>query len=136
MNEPLPHHLGGHKNRTHTDEGVLRFARDELGVKSMLDIGCGPGGQVYKAIEMGIDARGIDGDHTLVRDKPELFELHDFTKGKFDPNTKVIIHIFISSNLSTMKITKLYLNNIQMIVYLKMKYLIVENMVKDLIVED
>ena len=84
MNEPLPHHLGGHKNRTHTDEGVIRFARDELGVKSMLDIGCGPGGQVYKAIEMGIDARGIDGDHTLVRDKPELFELHDFTKGKFE----------------------------------------------------
>ena len=35
MNEPLPHHLGGHKNRTHIDEGVLRFARDELGVKSM-----------------------------------------------------------------------------------------------------
>ena len=39
----LPSHLGGHKSRTHIDVGVLKFARDKLKVKSMLDIGCGTG---------------------------------------------------------------------------------------------
>ena len=45
----LPTHLGGHKGRTHIDVGLLKFARDKLKVKSMLDLGCGPGGQVYEA---------------------------------------------------------------------------------------
>jgi len=87
MNKPLEKHLGGHKGRTHTDIGVLKYAMTELGCKSMLDIGCGPGGQVYEAHKLGLDARGIDGDHTLTREKPELFELHDFTKGTFDYKT-------------------------------------------------
>ena len=32
--------LGGHKSRPHTDIGLLKFARDKLKVKSMLDLGC------------------------------------------------------------------------------------------------
>lgn len=42
----LPEHLGGHKNRTHLDEGSLDHCIKILQVKSMLDIGCGPGGMV------------------------------------------------------------------------------------------
>jgi SAM-dependent methyltransferase len=80
----LPNHLGGHGFVTHTDVGLIKFARDELNCKSMLDIGCGVGGQVYEAINLGLDARGIDGDFVTKREKPELFELHDFTKGKLE----------------------------------------------------
>jgi len=79
--DKLPSHLGGHKGRTHTDKGIIEFAK-ELGCQSMLDIGCGPGGQVYLAEELGLKVLGVDGDFTLKRDKPELFKLYDFTKGK------------------------------------------------------
>lgn len=78
----LPEHLGGHKGRTHIDTGLIEFAK-ELGCQSMLDIGCGPGGQVYEADRLGLKVLGIDGDYTLTRDKPELFVIHDFTKGKY-----------------------------------------------------
>ena len=80
----LPDHLGGHKNRTHIDIGILKYAMNELNCKSMLDIGCGVGGQVYEAHKLGFDARGIDGDFTIEYEMPELFESHDFTKGKFE----------------------------------------------------
>jgi len=80
----LPNHLGGHGFVTHTDVGLIKFARDELNCKSMLDIGCGVGGQVYEARNLGLDARGVDGDFVTKREKPELFELHDFTKGKLE----------------------------------------------------
>jgi len=79
----LPNHLGGHKGRTHVDTGLIKFAK-ELGCKSMLDIGCGPGGQVYEANRLGLKVLGIDGDYTLERNNPELFAIHDFTKGKYE----------------------------------------------------
>jgi len=81
---PLPKHLGGHKGRTHIDVGLLKWARDKLNVKSMLDLGCGPGGQVYEAQQLGLSVIGVDGDFTLVRERPELFVVHDFTKGKLE----------------------------------------------------
>jgi 2-polyprenyl-3-methyl-5-hydroxy-6-metoxy-1,4-benzoquinol methylase len=80
----LPKHLGGHGNVTHTDIGLLEFARDKLNCKSILDIGCGPGGMVYEAIRLGIEAKGVDGDFVTKRENPELFEMHDFTKGKLE----------------------------------------------------
>jgi SAM-dependent methyltransferase len=80
----LPNHLGGHGYVTHTDVGLIKFARDELNCKSMLDIGCGVGGQVYEAINLGLDAKGVDGDFVTKRDNPALFLLHDFTKGKVE----------------------------------------------------
>jgi len=80
----LPIHLGGHKGRTHIDVGLLKFARDKLKVKSMLDLGCGPGGQVYEAQKLGLTVLGVDGDFTLLREQPELFVTHDFTKGKLE----------------------------------------------------
>ena len=61
----LEAHLGGHQGKTHTDEGTLRWAISKLGIKSMLDIGCGPGGMVELANKMGVDAHGLDGDYTL-----------------------------------------------------------------------
>ena len=87
----LPSHLGGHKSRTHIDVGVLKFARDKLKVKSMLDIGCGPGGQVYEAQKLGLNVLGVDGDFTLLREQPELFVTHDFTKGKLEVDSHLAL---------------------------------------------
>jgi hypothetical protein len=77
---PTPSHLGGHAGRTHTDRGALLFLRDTLGVKTLLDVGCGPGGQVRLARELGITAVGVDGDASV---DPDI--LHDFSKGPISP---------------------------------------------------
>jgi hypothetical protein len=50
----------------------------------MLDLGCGPGGQVALARGIGIEAWGVDGDADLKgspiwRAHPEWFFVHDFT---------------------------------------------------------
>ena len=45
-------------------------------VRSMLDIGCGPGGQVALAGSLGITPRGIDNEPNV---DPHV--LHDFTDG-------------------------------------------------------
>ena len=81
----LPVHLGGHFYRTHVDEGILLLARNSLGINTFLDIGCGPGGMVIKARELGLSAWGVDGDFTLKRDEPSWFFVHDYTKGLFTP---------------------------------------------------
>ena len=41
--EGLAEHLGGHEGETHLDDGALSYLIEKLGIKSMLDIGCGPG---------------------------------------------------------------------------------------------
>lgn len=57
-------HLGGHCNITHVDVGALRWLRERCG-DTLLDVGCSVGGQVGKALEMGFDAYGFDGDYSL-----------------------------------------------------------------------
>ena len=76
----LEEHLGGHNNKTHLDEGSLKWFK-ELGFKTLLDVGCGPGGMVELAEQFGFDSYGIDGDYTLERYNPDKFLIHDFTKG-------------------------------------------------------
>jgi cyclopropane fatty-acyl-phospholipid synthase-like methyltransferase len=76
----LPQHLGGHKNKTHLDEGALELAIKKFGVKTMLDIGCGPAGMVELACSMGIDAQGIDGDFEVERPNVPV-TIHDYEKG-------------------------------------------------------
>jgi cyclopropane fatty-acyl-phospholipid synthase-like methyltransferase len=79
----LPDHLGGHKNKTHLDEGSLNHMIRILKVKSMLDIGCGPGGMVGLARSKGLDAYGIDGDFVVERsdDVKKYITIHDYEKG-------------------------------------------------------
>jgi hypothetical protein len=76
----LPDHLGGHKNNTHLDQGALEFAISQFGVKTMLDIGCGPAGMVELARTLGIDAQGIDGDFEVKRPSVPV-TVHDYEKG-------------------------------------------------------
>ena len=82
--EKLPDHLGGHLNKTHTDRGTLLYLKNKYNIKSMIDIGCGPGAMVQIANDRGIDAWGIDGDFTLTypQDIEKKIYLHDFTTGK------------------------------------------------------
>jgi SAM-dependent methyltransferase len=82
----LPKHLGGHKQRTHIDAGILQFAIKKFHVKSMIDLGCGPGGMIYAAKNLGLDVLGIDGDFTLERQDTNLFVIHDYTIGPYSPN--------------------------------------------------
>ena len=77
-------YLGGHDWVTHTDEGALKFAQEELGVTTMLDVGCGPGGQVRTALSLGIDAQGVDGDVRVIAEADDIvINECDFTKETF-----------------------------------------------------
>ena len=78
----VPPHLGGHAGITHLDPGALRFATD-IGCTSMIDIGCGPGGMVDLALDLGFRTLGIDGDPTFL-DHP-LIQNIDYTKRPYLP---------------------------------------------------
>lgn len=54
----------GSEGITHVDEGVLGFLASR-GSRTMLDVGCGPGGQVHAALDMGWGAFGIEVDDTV-----------------------------------------------------------------------
>jgi hypothetical protein len=75
----LADHLGGHGNKTWVDLGSLEFMKKSYNIKSMIDVGCGPGDQTILAQELGIDAIGIDGDYTVDREFDCI--IHDFTLG-------------------------------------------------------
>jgi SAM-dependent methyltransferase len=76
----LPEHLGGHANYTNEDAGVLDLIIAKYRPKSMLDIGCGPGGMLREAVKRGMVAKGIDGDFTLDYAGLDVV-VHDFTMG-------------------------------------------------------
>ena len=83
----LPEHLGrgeGKEPLTHIDGGALRLLKNKFDLKSMIDVGCGSGGMVQLALDLGIDAIGVDGDWSFERDVP--FALHDYEKGSFVPD--------------------------------------------------
>lgn len=61
-------YAGGHMGVTHTDAGALEFLESK-GANSLLDVGCGPGGQVHAALERGWGAFGIDVDVSLLEDQ-------------------------------------------------------------------
>lgn len=73
-----PKHLGGHLNITHIDAGVLDFLTKIFPVKSMVDIGCGPGGMEKLALARNISWKGVDGDPKIARDSVLI---HDFSLG-------------------------------------------------------
>lgn len=77
-----PPHLGGHSGITHTDRGALKWAKERLNISSVLDVGCGVGGQVLAARELGLRAFGIDGDPAVWNS--DIMILHDFTTGKLE----------------------------------------------------
>ena len=71
-------HLGGSMGVCHTDIGALEYVISQLGVKSMLDIGCGTGEMSSVAIDLGVEWVGIDGD-PIPRKMQTV--THDYTEG-------------------------------------------------------
>ena len=78
---PIPNHLGGSNNICWVDRGSLKFLKNCLNIKTMIDIGCGLGYQVKIAKELGINAWGIDGDPNV---NPDI--LIDYTKKSYRPS--------------------------------------------------
>lgn len=76
----VPSHLGGHENLTQFDEGAFDYLVSRFGIRSMVDVGCGPPGMVYYALSKGVASVGIDGDPTIARDCPVVIE-HDYARG-------------------------------------------------------
>lgn len=74
-NNGVPEHLGGHQGVSHVDEGTLDYLHELFDIKTMVDIGQGPGAMVQLARSKGIDAKGIDGDPTVNCDIR-----HDYSK--------------------------------------------------------
>jgi SAM-dependent methyltransferase len=77
----VPKHLGGHLNKTHVDEGVLKYLIENFNIQSFLDVGCGPGGMVELATHKGLNTLGVDGDYSLKRFDKDKFIIHDYTVG-------------------------------------------------------
>ena len=80
----LPMHLGGHEGETHLDDGALDYIIENLGVKSMVDIGCGPAGMVELARSKGLEVLGVDGDFVVER-KVDDIVIHDYQKAPYVP---------------------------------------------------
>ena len=69
-----------HAGATSIDIKLLPFVKDQLNVGSLLDIGCGPGGNVEFARHLGIQAYGVDGDINVLP-KKAYFEYVDYSRG-------------------------------------------------------
>jgi len=65
---------------TWIDEPVLDYLISRYSVKTMLDVGCGPGGMVDLAKSKGLIAWGIDGDATIEHDYVVIW---DYTAGSY-----------------------------------------------------
>jgi len=63
----VPGHLGGHVGVTKLDPPVLRDIQKKYNVKSIVDIGCGPGGMKTLCDSLEIDWFGIEGDATVMQ---------------------------------------------------------------------
>ncbi len=82
----LPPHLGGHFGNTNMDEATLDYLIARFDVRSMLDVGCGPGGMVDAARRKGLHTWGIDGDPFMER--PDVI-IHDYATGPFPVQGRV-----------------------------------------------
>lgn len=89
---PLPPsgraHLGGHEALNQFDEGAFDYLAARFGVRTMIDVGCGPPGMVYYAALRGVKAVGVDGDPTVAHCSHVVIE-HDYARkplyvGEFD----------------------------------------------------
>ena len=80
-----PDHLGGHCNQTKVNLPALDYVKQNFKIKSLIDIGCGPGYNRLICEQKNISWFGIDGDPN-VADTVSL--VHDFCDGPPEHNEK------------------------------------------------
>ena len=78
-----PAHLGGHENETHIDEGAADYLIKKFGIKSVIDVGCGPGGMAKVWEDRDVDWVGIDGDFEVSRDEHIRVKIHDYASAPY-----------------------------------------------------
>jgi hypothetical protein len=81
----LPDHLGGHENFSHLDSGALQYIIDKFDVKSMIDVGCGPGGMTELARQMGLEVLAVDGDFVVNRNITDVV-INDYQEKAYKPD--------------------------------------------------
>lgn len=84
MTQVTEGHLGGYvpggDDATFFPE-LWKWLVDELGVKSVIDVGCGDGQAMDVFREHGCEVMGVEG---VAQDAPDIYQ-HDYTKGPFIP---------------------------------------------------
>lgn len=75
-----PEYLGGHVGVTKLDPPVLNSIKDKYNIKSLVDVGCGPGGMKVLCDQLGIDWYGVEGDPTVMTTNKDGI-LWDLTTG-------------------------------------------------------
>lgn len=83
-----PKHLGGHFGTTHTDAGAIAFLQKHFDARSVLDVGCGPGGMQDVCEGMGLSWTGVDGDPMCIRDGVLP---HDFSQGPLNTHPRDLV---------------------------------------------
>ncbi len=66
-------------NITHIDEGALNILIENLNIKSVIDVGCGPAGMSVLCKSKGLKYYGVDGDPEF-KNNP-IIHLHDYYEG-------------------------------------------------------
>ena len=66
---------------------LWKWAFEKLGVRSVLDVGCGEGHCAAYFKELGCRVRGVDGSKQAKRDSviPDHHVVHDFVDGRYEP---------------------------------------------------
>ena len=83
----LPSHLGGHEYETHIDKGAVSKLIELFNCKSVIDVGCGPGGMLEYFHSLNMEFLGIDGDYVVQRPQhiANHVAIHDFETGPYTP---------------------------------------------------
>jgi SAM-dependent methyltransferase len=75
-------HLGGHGGFTTMNLPTFDFIKNKFNIKSVIDVGCGPGGMTEYINYNGVYCLGIDGDRSISAKEYILY--HDYIKGKLE----------------------------------------------------